>query len=198
MTDLKGKRVAIIVTDGFEQIEMTSPREALDKAGAKTVLVSPKDGEVQGFKHHDKADKFKVDLALSKADASEFDAVVLPGGVINGDALRIEKRAQQFVQEMNRAGKPIAVICHGGWLLISAGMMKGRRITTWPTLKDDMINAGADWQDCEVSREHNLISSRKPDDLPAFNREMVNAVGEAHPRRKAANAEQSDSREARQ
>src|SRR3954447_6756254 len=197
MTDLKGKRVAIIVTDGFEQIEMTSPRAALDNAGAKTVLVSPNDDKVQGFKHHDKADSFKVDLALAKADASEFDAVVLPGGVINGDAMRIEKRAQQFVQEMDRAGNPIAVICHGGWLLISAGLVQGRRITTWPTLQDDMRNAGADWQDREVIRDRNLVSSRKPDDLPAFNREMVNAIAETHTS-KSMSAEQRDSLEVRQ
>jgi protease I len=197
MADLKGKRIAIIVTDGFEQIEMTSPREALDKAGAKTVLVSPKDGKVQGFKHHDKADSFDVDLPLSKANAAEFDAVVLPGGVINGDALRIEKRAQQFVQEMDRAGKPIAVICHGGWLLISAGLVKGRSITTWPTLQDDMRNAGAQWEDREVITDRNLVSSRKPDDLPAFNREMLRAIGEMRPS-KAAGDQQRDSREVRQ
>ena len=196
MTDLKGKRVALIVTDGFEQIEMTSPREALDNAGAKTVLVSPKDGKVQGFKHHDKADSFDVDLALAKADPSEFDAVVLPGGVINGDAMRVEKRAQQFVQEMDRAGKPIAVICHGGWLLISAGVVNGRRITTWPTLQDDMRNAGAQWEDREVITDRNLISSRKPDDLPAFNREMLRAISDVRPR-KAAGDQQRDAPEAR-
>jgi len=197
MSHLTGKRVAIIVTDGFEQIEMTSPREALDEHGAKTVLVSPKDGKVQGFKHHDKANSFNVDLPLSQANASDFDAVVLPGGVINGDALRVEKRAQQFVQEMDRTGKPIAVICHGGWLLISAGLVKGRRITTWPTLQDDMRNAGADWQDREVIRDRNLVSSRKPDDLPAFNREMVNAIAETRPS-KSMSAEQRDSLEVRQ
>jgi len=197
MNDLKGKRVAILVTDGFEQIELTSPRETLDKAGAKTVLVSPKSGEVQGFRHYDKADKFKVDLPLAKADALDFDAVLLPGGVINGDALRIESRAQQFVQEMDKAGKPIAVICHGGWLLISAGLMKGRRITTWPTLQDDMRNAGADWQDREVIRDRNLISSRKPDDLPAFNREMLSTFAETKPG-KSLNAGQREEREARQ
>jgi protease I len=191
MTDLNGKRVAIIVADGFEQIEMTSPREALDQAGAKTVLVSPRDGEVQGFKHHDKADKFKVDLPLNRANAAEFDAVVLPGGVINGDALRIEKRAQQFVQEMDRTGKTIAVICHGGWLLISAGVVKGRRITSWPTLQDDMRNAGADWQDRECIRDRNLVSSRKPDDLPAFNKEMLNAIAEGKPAN-AMRAEKSE------
>ena len=195
MNDLKGKRVAIIVTDGFKQIEMTSPREALDKAGAKTVLVSPKDGQVQGFTHHDRADKFNVDLPLAKANASDFDALVLPGGVINGDALRVEKRAQQFVQEMDRAGKPIAAICHGGWLLISAGLVNGRRITTWPTLQDDMRNAGADWQDREVIRDRNLVSSRKPDDLPAFNRELMGTIAEMRPMK---SMEQRQEREVRQ
>jgi protease I len=196
-TDLKGKRVAIIVTDGFEQIEMTSPREALDNAGAKTVLISPKDGEVQGFRHQDKAGKFKVDLPLAKADALEFDAVVLPGGVINADALRMEKRAQQFVQAMDRAGKPIAVICHGGWLLISAGLVNGRRITSWPSLQDDMLNAGAQWQDRECIRDSNLISSRKPDDLPAFNRETLGAISESRAS-KPMYTQPREEREARQ
>src|SRR5947209_7910310 len=149
MDDLIGKRVAIIVTDGFAQIEMTSPREALEKAGAKCALIAPKDGQVQGFKHHDKADKFRVDLTVAKADPGEFDAVMLPGVVINADAIRIDKKAQQFVQEMNRAGKPIAVICHGPCLLISAGLTKGRHITSWPTLQDDLRNAGANWEDKE-------------------------------------------------
>jgi len=171
--NLNGRRVAILVTDGFEQTEMTSPREALESAGAKCVLISNKDGEVQGFKHHDKADTFKVDLTLAKANANDFDAVLLPGGVINGDALRIEKKAQQFVQEMDRAGKPIMVICHGPWLLVSAGLLKGRTITSWPTLQDDIRNAGGNWQDKEVIRDRNLVSSRKPDDLPAFNRESI-------------------------
>lgn len=196
MVDLKNKRVAFIVTDGFEQIELTSPRETLDKAGAKTVLVSPKDGEVQAFRHLNKADTFKVDLPLAKADASDFDAVVLPGGLINGDALRIESRAQRFVQEMDRAGKPIAVICHGGWLLISAGLVNGRRITTWPTLQDDMRNAGAEWLDREVIHDRNLVSSRKPDDLPAFNQEILGTIAEGKPA-KSMNAGQREEREAR-
>ena len=183
MNDLKGKRVAIILTDGFEQIEMTSPREALEKAGAKCVLIAPKDGEVQGFKHHDKADKFKVDLTLDKANPSEFDALILPGGVINADAIRIEKTAQQFVQELDRAGKPIAVICHGPWLLISSGVMKGRHITSWPTLQDDLKNAGAQWEDKECIRDRNWVSSRKPDDLPVFNREMIAMFSAAQPAR---------------
>ena len=178
MNELKGKRVAILATDGVEQIELTSPREALEKAGAKCVLISPKDGEIQGFKHHDKADKHRVDLALSKADAGDFDAVLLPGGVINGDALRIEKKAQQFVQEIERAGKPILVICHGPWLLVSAKLVKGHTITSWPTLQDDITNAGGAWRDEEVIRDRNWVSSRKPDDLPAFNEAIVKCVAE--------------------
>src|SRR6266852_1187256 len=164
--DLKGKRVAILVTDGFEQIELTSPRQALEDAGAKCLIVSPKDGEVLGFKHYDKADKFKVDLTLSKTDPYDFDAVLLPGGVIDGDALRIERKAQQFVQEIDRADKPIMVICHGGWILVSAGLVKGRTMTSWPTLQDDIRNAGGLWRDEKVIRDGNLVSSRKPDDLP--------------------------------
>ena len=168
--DLKGRRIAILATVGFEQIELTSPREALEKAGAQCVVISPQGGEIQGFKHHDKADKVKVDMELSKANASEFDGVLLPGGVINGDALRIEKKAQQFVQEIDRAGKPVMVICHGGWLLVSAGLVKGHTMTSWPTLQDDIRNAGGNWVDQEVVEDANLISSRKPDDIPAFNR----------------------------
>jgi protease I len=189
--ELKGKRVAILVTDGFEQIEMTSPRQALEQAGATCVLISPKD-EVQGFKHHDKADKFKCDLPLSKADAGDFDAVLLPGGVINADAIRVEKKAQQFVQEINRAGKPIAVICHGPWLLVSAGLVRGHTMTSWPTLQDDLRNAGATWQDKECIRDGTWVSSRKPDDLPAFNREMVTLIAETKPSA-AARAESRES-----
>lgn len=181
MSDLQGKRVAILVTDGFEQIEMTSPREALEKAGAKCILISPKQGEVQGFKHHHKADRFKVDLALADADPNDFDAVMLPGGVINADAIRIDKKAQQFVQAIDRAGKPIAVICHGPWLLISAGLVKGRHMTSWPTLQDDLRNAGARWEDNECIRDRNWVSSRKPDDLPRFNREMAGLFAEIDP-----------------
>jgi len=180
MADLKGKRVAILVTDGFEQIEMTSPREALEKAGAKCVLIAPKD-EVYGFHHHDKGDTFKCDLPLAKADARDFDAVLLPGGVINADALRIEKKAQQFVQEIDRSGKPLFVICHGPWLLVSANLTKGRTITSWPTLRDDLRNAGATWQDKECLVDGNWVSSRKPDDLPAFNREITRMLEQARP-----------------
>jgi len=191
--DLKGRRVAILVTDGFEQIELTSPRQALEKAGAKCTVISPREGEVQGFKHHDKADKVTVDLALSKASASDFDAVLLPGGVINGDALRIEQKAQQFVQEIDRAGKPVMVICHGGWLLVSAGLVKGRTMTSWPTLRDDIRNAGGNWKDEKVVRDRHWVSSRKPDDLPAFNEEIVKAAAES--RAQGARRESTDDRD---
>ena len=172
-------RIAILVTDGFEQIELISPREALEKSGAKCSIIAPKAGKVQGFKHHDKADQLDVDLELGKANAADFDAVLLPGGVINGDALRIEEKAQQFVREIDRAGKPVMVICHGGWLLVSSGLVKGHTMTSWPTLRDDIQNAGGVWQDREVIRDGNWISSRKPDDLPAFNRECVSLVRES-------------------
>lgn len=193
MNELNGKKVAIILTDGFEQVEMTSPREALEKAGARCTLIAPKAGQVQGFKHHDKADKFDVQMTLDQAKASDFDAVLLPGGVINADAIRVEKKAQQFVQEIDRAGKPVAVICHGGWLLASAGLVKGRHMTSWPTLQDDLKNAGANWEDKECIRDRSWVSSRKPDDLPAFNREMVKAIGEGKSSQPAVN----DGREAR-
>ena len=194
--DLNGRRIAILATEGFEQIELTSPREALEKAGAKCVVISPKGGEIQGFKHHDKADKIKVDLELSKADANDFDGVLLPGGVINGDALRIEKKAQQFVQDIDRAGKPVMVICHGGWLLVSSGLVKGQTMTSWPTLQDDIRNAGGNWQDREVIRDSNWVSSRKPDDLPAFNKAIVECVASSQPS-KSARAEGRETREIR-
>jgi protease I len=179
--DLNGRRVAILATDGFEQIELTSPRETLEKAGAKCLLISPMEGAIQGFKHLDKADKLKVELPLWKADAKDFDAVLLPGGVINSDAIRIEEKAQHFLQDIDRAGKPIFVICHGGWLLINAGLVKGHTITTWPTLEVDMRNAGANWKDEPCVRDRNWVSSRKPDDLPAFNAEIVKCLAAAQP-----------------
>ena len=194
--DLKGRRIAILATDGFEQVELTSPREALEAAGAKCIVLSPKGGDIQGFKHQDKADKVKVDMELAKADAADFDGVLLPGGVINGDALRIDKKAQQFVQDMDRGGKPVMVICHGGWLLVSSGLAKGRTMTSWPTLQDDIRNAGASWKDEECIRDRNWVSSRQPEDLPAFNREIVKAVSDVQSA-KAVRPENRDSRDAR-
>jgi len=176
---LKGKKVAILVAEGFEQVELTDPRKALDEAGADTRIVSPAKGEVQGWKHFDKADKFKVDVPLEQADASEFDALLLPGGVANPDQLRLQPEAVQFVREFFDAGKPVAAICHGPWTLIEAGAAKGRTITSWPSLKTDLTNAGAKWVDEEVVVDKGLVSSRKPADIPAFNRKMLEEFAQA-------------------
>jgi protease I len=173
MSTLSGLRVAILVADGFEQVEMTEPRKALQDAGADTRIVSPAKNEVQGWNHFDKADKFKVDVALDAADANDFGALLLPGGVANPDQLRILPAAVEFVRNFFEAGKPVAVICHGPWTLIDAGVVKGRAITSWPSVKTDLINAGAKWTDKEVVVEPGLVSSRKPEDIPAFNRNMV-------------------------
>ncbi len=170
---LKGKKVAILVAEGFEQVELTGPRKALDEAGAQTRIVSPADREVQGWKHFDKADKFKVDVPLESAEADDFDALLLPGGVANPDQLRANPRAVAFVRAFYDSGKPIAAICHGPWTLIDAGIVAGRRMTSWPSLRSDLTNAGARWVDEEVVVEKDLVSSRKPQDIPAFNREMI-------------------------
>jgi protease I len=171
---LNNCRVAILATDGVEQVELTEPRKALESAGARTTLFAPKEGRIQAMKHDDKADRFPVDAPLSEADPADFDAVLLPGGALNADALRVEKAAQKFVQEMDRAGKPIAVICHGPWLLVSAQLTRGRTMTSYHTIQDDIRNAGATWVDKEVIRDRNWVSSRQPSDIPAFNREMLN------------------------
>jgi protease I len=167
--DLKGLSVAILAVDGFEQVEMTGPREALQAAGANTQLISTHGGQIQGFHHDQPGDKFDVDLTLAQARAESFDAVLLPGGVMNADRIRMSQHAQTFVQAIDAAGKPLAVICHGGWLLVSAGIARGRKLTSWPSLGDDLRNAGAEWVDEEVVRDRNWVSSRKPADIPAFN-----------------------------
>ncbi|MGO4331186.1 type 1 glutamine amidotransferase domain-containing protein [Cupriavidus sp. 2TAF22] len=172
-TELAGKRVALLVTDMFEQVELTGPRQALQQAGATTVIVAPQAGQVQGAHHDSKADRFDVQAVLSDARPEEFDAVMLPGGVMNADTLRTNAEAQRFVRRIQDDGKPVAVICHGAWLLVSAGMVRGRTLTSWPSLADDIRNAGGEWVDREVVRDGNWVSSRKPDDIPAFNREMV-------------------------
>ena len=177
---LKGTRVAILVTDGFEQVELTAPREALESQGVVTQIISQKPGKVQGFNHHDKADTFKVDATFDQAKADDFDAVLLPGGVINGDELRAIPQAQRFVQQIDEAGKPVFVICHGGWILVSAGLVDGRTMTSWPTLQDDIRNAGGTWVDEEVVVDGNWISSRKPDDIPAFNRKLIDLLHQRH------------------
>jgi deglycase len=172
MENLKGRKVAILVTDGFEQVELTEPRKALEAAGAQTQIVSPKRDKVRGWKHVEWGDELKVDRPLGEARAEDFDALLLPGGVINPDRLRIEPKAVQFVKSFFDAGKPVAAICHGPWSIVEAGCARGRRIASWPSLKTDLRNAGAEWVDQEVVVDANLVSSRKPDDLPAFNREM--------------------------
>ena len=183
---LSGIKVAVLATDGFEQSELLEPKKALEEAGAEVVVVSPKAEEIQGVKHHEKGVTVSVDLQLSQANPADFDAVLLPGGVINADALRIEKKAQEFVRAIDGTDRPIAVICHGPWLLVSAGLTKGRSLRSWPTLQDDIRNSGGNWEDREVLRDKNWVSSRKPDDIPAFNREMIELLAEYKQQRKKA------------
>ena len=173
---LNGLEIAILVTDGFEQAEFTEPKAALEAQGASVKVVSNKPGKVQGFHHDAKADQFPVDLVFSDADPKLFDAVVLPGGVINADQIRVIPEAQRIVRSMQQDGKPVAAICHGAWLLVSAGLVKNRTLTSWPTLQDDIRNAGGNWKDQEVVADENWVSSRKPSDLPAFNREMIELI----------------------
>lgn len=173
MARLSGMKVAILVTDGFEQVELTKPREALEQEGASVQIVSNKSGTVLGLHHIDKGDEFPVDRTFAEAHPDDFDAALLPGGVVNADALRIVPEAQRFVNEIADDGKPIAVICHGPWLLVSGGLVRGRTLTSWPTLQDDIRNAGGTWIDQEVYIDGRLVSSRKPADIPAFNAQMI-------------------------
>jgi len=173
MNELKGLKVAILITDGFEQVEMVKPRQALSAAGAQTSIVSPKNDEVRGWKFTEWGDKFPVDKPLTDAQADDFDALLLPGGVMNPDKLRMEPKAVAFVKHFFDANKPVAVICHGPWTIIEAGAARGRRIASWPSLKTDLRNAGAEWVDEEVVTDEDVVSSRKPDDIPAFNRGMI-------------------------
>ena len=170
---LRGVKVAILVTDGFEQVELTKPKDALDAAGAKTLIVSPKDGQVRGWNFTDWGKNLPVDLKLDEAKPEDFDALLLPGGVINPDALRIEPKAVAFIKTFFDAGKPVASICHGPWTIIETGAARGRRMTSWPSLKSDLKNAGADWVDEQVTVDRNLVTSRKPEDIPAFNAKMI-------------------------
>jgi protease I len=171
--ELRGKRIAILVADGFEQVEMTDPRKALDEAGAKTEIVSPMHGEVQGWNHHEKGRKFHVDVELNSADPNSYDALLLPGGVVNSDYLRTVPLAVQFVRSFVGDQKPVAAICHGPWLLVEADVVRGRTVTSWPSLKTDLRNAGANWVEQEVVVDNGIVTSRKPGDLPMFNRKMI-------------------------
>jgi protease I len=173
---LDGMKIAILVDDLFEQAELAEPKKALEAAGATVHIVSPKGPKVTGMKHHDKGDSFAVDVPLDKARPEDYDGLALPGGVVNADTLRINEAARKFAKAFDGAGKPIAVVCHGPWLLISAGLAAGRTLTSWPSLQDDLRNAGATWVDREVVSDGNWTSSRKPDDLPAFNRAFIEAL----------------------
>jgi protease I len=170
---LTDKKVAILVTDGFEQVELLEPRKALNEAGAETKVVSLKDGRVKGWKFTDWGEEVDVDVTINNARVEDFDALLLPGGVINPDKLRIEPKAVAFVKSFFDAGKPVAAICHGPWTIIEAGVAKGRKIASWPSLKTDLRNAGAEWVDSEAVTDGNLVTARKPDDIPAFNRAMI-------------------------
>jgi protease I len=170
---LDGKKVAILVTDGFEQVEMTKPREALNQVGAETKIVSLKPGKIQGMQHADKGDKFDVDLTLDEARPEEFDALMIPGGLMNPDALRSNDDALEFTRHFFREGKPVAAICHGPWVLIDAGVVRGRTLTSWPAIKTDVKNAGGKWVNEQVVIDNGLVTSQQPDDIPAFNQKMI-------------------------
>ena len=188
--NLEGLRVAILATSGVEQVELTEPRLALEQAGARTLLIAPKAGKIQGRKHHDKADQFDVDMTFDLANPEQFDAMLLPGGALNADALRVVSAAQEFARYMDDSGKPIAVICHAPWLLVSAGLVDGRTLTSYHTIRDDIQNAGGEWIDKEVVTDQNWVSSRQPRDIPAFNREMLRLFAEQ--RSKGRRAKQSE------
>jgi len=175
---LDGRKVAILVADRFEQVEMTKPRQAIDEAGAETKIVSLKPGKIQGMNHADKADKFDVDLTVKDARPEQFDALMIPGGLFNPDALRVDQNALEFARHFFREHKPVAAICHGPQVLMSADLVRGRKMTSWPAIQVDMRNAGARWVDEEVVVDNGLVSSRKPDDIPAFNRKMIEEFAE--------------------
>jgi protease I len=187
---LNGKKIAILVDNGFEQVEMTEPRKALEEAGAGTDLVSPQARQVKGWNHTDWGEQFPVDVPLSSADPEDYDALVLPGGVMNPDHLRQNTQAVDFVRAFVQSGKPIAAICHGPWTLIEAGAVKGREMTSYPSIRTDLKNAGARWVDREVVTDNGIVTSRKPADIPAFNKKMIEEFAEGiHQRRSAMEAE---------
>jgi protease I len=178
---LAGKRIAILATDRFEETELTGPKAALLEAGARVDVISPHAGTIQGMRHADPGAKVAVDRLLEDAQLADYDGVVLPGGVANPDALRTDERAVRFVREAAALGKPVAAICHGPWMLIEADLVRGHTVTSWPSLETDLRNAGANWVDQEVVHEGGLITSRKPDDVPAFNRAIIEAVQQGRP-----------------
>jgi protease I len=176
--ELQGKTIAFLATDGVEQVEYTEPRKAVEAAGGTAQLVALEPGQIQGFNHLDKGDTFPVDKAVSEASADDYDGLVLPGGVANPDALRADKQAVEFVRSFFEAGKPVASICHGAWTLVEADVVRGRTLTSWPSIRTDIENAGGTWVDAEVHTDRGLVTSRKPDDLPAFNAKLVEEFAE--------------------
>ncbi|MBO9500198.1 type 1 glutamine amidotransferase domain-containing protein [Brevundimonas sp. A19_0] len=179
MSALSGKTIAVLATDGFEQVELDKPVDAMRKAGATVHIVAPEAGDIQGFEHHDKGRKVGVDKTLGDVSADDYDGLVLPGGVINPDALRLEEKAISFIGAFAESDKPIAAICHGPWTLIDAGIAKGHKLTSWPSLKTDLTNAGAEWVDETVVIDGKLVTSRNPDDLPAFCDGIIKVFGAA-------------------
>ena len=188
--ELKGKRIAFLATDGVEQVELTEPWKAIEQAGGTPELISLTGGEIQGFNHHDKGHRFPVDRTVPNADPTDYDGLVLPGGVINPDTLRVDQGAMRFVRTFFEQGKPVGAICHGPWSLVETGIVKGRTVTSWPSLKTDIVNAGGTWVDEEICVDRGLFTSRKPDDLPAFCKKLVEEMGEGvhDEQRKAAAA----------
>jgi protease I len=186
--ELQGKRIAFLATDGVEQVELVKPMKAIEQAGADVELISLEPGEIQAFKHHDKGDMLRVDRTVSEDDPADYDGLVLPGGVINPDILRRDKNAVRFVRQFVEQGKPVGAICHGPWTLIEAGVVSGRTLTSWPSLKTDIENAGGTWVDREVVVDGGLVTSRKPADIPAFTRKLIDAVAETPRARRAETA----------
>ncbi len=187
--ELKGKKIAFLVAqEGVEEVELTEPWKAIEEAGGEPVLIAPDEGKVQSFQHLDKSATYDVDETLADADPAEFDGVVLPGGVANPDQLRTEPDAIEFLREIFSAGKPVGVICHGPWTLVEADLVRGRTLTSWPSLRTDIRNAGGEWVDEEVVVDEGLVSSRKPDDLPAFNAKIVEEFAEGRHEVAAAGA----------
>ncbi len=176
--NLANKKVAILATEGFEYVELVEPKKALEAAGAKTEVVSPKEGKIRGWNHTDWGESVPVDVALKSADPGAYDALLLPGGVMNPDHLRQDKDAVNFVKSFFEAHKPVAAICHGPWMLVEAGVVRGRKLTSWPSLQTDIRNAGGEWTDQEVVTDHGLVTSRKPADIPAFNKKMIEEIAE--------------------
>lgn len=192
--NLNGRKIAILATHGFEQSELEKPREALESAGAETSIISIEAGEIRGWSGDDFGDSVDVDLTLDEAKAEHFDALLLPGGVMNPDTLRMEPKAVEFVRAFFAAGKPVAAICHGPQLLIEAEVVRGRRLTSYASVKKDLINAGAKWEDSEVVTDNGLVTSRKPDDIPAFNRKMIEEFAEGVHAPQAAGGAKSEAR----